>query len=209
MKIDVEMPALGQLRIVTPSPSLNFVNTVDPREGDGVDYIPTYAAFVLWAARANIVTREESARLLRMARTEPAQAQLALRRALTLREVLYRAFSALAARRRPEHGDLSALRDAFHDAIGRAHLQQRGHKFHWETFVELESISSRIVMDAIQLLERGTADRIKRCPGNSDCGWLFLDTSKNATRHWCSMAGCGNRAKARRHLRRLRARKHD
>jgi predicted RNA-binding Zn ribbon-like protein len=32
-----------------------------------------------------------------------------------------------------------------------------------------------------------------------DCGWLFLDTSKNHTRRWCSMKSCGNRAKARRH----------
>lgn len=39
--------------------------------------------------------------------------------------------------------------------------------------------------------------RIKRCPGD-DCGWLFLDETKNARRKWCSMETCGNRAKARR-----------
>src|ERR1700735_2051557 len=31
------------------------------------------------------------------------------------------------------------------------------------------------------------------------CGWLFIDDSKNASRRWCSMQSCGNRAKALRH----------
>lgn len=39
--------------------------------------------------------------------------------------------------------------------------------------------------------------RIKLCPGN-DCGWLFLDETKNGRRKWCMMETCGNRAKASR-----------
>jgi predicted RNA-binding Zn ribbon-like protein len=34
--------------------------------------------------------------------------------------------------------------------------------------------------------------------------WLFIDASKNATRRWCDMASCGNRAKARRHYLKLK-----
>ena len=41
------------------------------------------------------------------------------------------------------------------------------------------------------------AGRIKLCPGH-DCGWLFLDETRGGRRRWCSMATCGNRAKARR-----------
>jgi predicted RNA-binding Zn ribbon-like protein len=40
---------------------------------------------------------------------------------------------------------------------------------------------------------------VRACGG---CGWLFLDTSKNHSRRWCSMDACGNQAKARRHYRR-------
>jgi predicted RNA-binding Zn ribbon-like protein len=47
-------------------------------------------------------------------------------------------------------------------------------------------------------------DRIRRC-GHPDCVLYFFDTSKNGTRRWCSMAGCGNRAKAARHQARARA----
>lgn len=41
-------------------------------------------------------------------------------------------------------------------------------------------------------------DRIRQC-AHPDCVLYFLDTSKNATRRWHSMAICGNRAKAARH----------
>ncbi|MFE3457108.1 CGNR zinc finger domain-containing protein [Nocardiopsis aegyptia] len=41
-------------------------------------------------------------------------------------------------------------------------------------------------------------DRVRGC-ANPDCVLCFFDTSKNGTRRWCSMAGCGNRAKAARH----------
>ncbi|MDT0489803.1 CGNR zinc finger domain-containing protein [Streptomyces griseus] len=41
-------------------------------------------------------------------------------------------------------------------------------------------------------------DRIRAC-ANGTCVLHFFDVSKNGTRRWCSMAGCGNRAKAQRH----------
>jgi len=41
-------------------------------------------------------------------------------------------------------------------------------------------------------------DRIRRC-AHEACVLRFFDTSRNGTRRWCSMAACGNRAKASRH----------
>ncbi|WP_329243132.1 CGNR zinc finger domain-containing protein [Streptomyces canus] len=41
-------------------------------------------------------------------------------------------------------------------------------------------------------------DRIRSCAHDA-CVLHFLDTSRNGTRRWCSMATCGNRAKASRH----------
>lgn len=45
--------------------------------------------------------------------------------------------------------------------------------------------------------------RLKTCPG-ADCGWMFIDETKNSRRRWCSMETCGNRAKAARHYERSR-----
>ena len=41
-------------------------------------------------------------------------------------------------------------------------------------------------------------ERVKICPAD-DCLWAFYDQSRNGSRQWCSMAVCGNRAKARAH----------
>ncbi len=43
--------------------------------------------------------------------------------------------------------------------------------------------------------------RLKVC---ANCGWLFLDRSRNRSRIWCDMTVCGNRAKASRHYRKVR-----
>jgi predicted RNA-binding Zn ribbon-like protein len=40
-------------------------------------------------------------------------------------------------------------------------------------------------------------ERVREC-ANHDCGWLFLDLSRNRSRKWCDMSSCGNRAKVRR-----------
>jgi predicted RNA-binding Zn ribbon-like protein len=54
----------------------------------------------------------------------------------------------------------------------------------------------------VELLAEGPLDRMKRCAG---CRWLFLDASKNRSRHWCSMEVCGTNAKKRRYVERRRA----
>ena len=46
-------------------------------------------------------------------------------------------------------------------------------------------------------------NRIRQC-AHPRCVLWFVDTSRNANRRWCSMAGCGNRSKAQQHYRRRR-----
>ncbi len=47
----------------------------------------------------------------------------------------------------------------------------------------------------------GTWDRLKVCPWHT-CHVAFYDHSRNRSRTWCSMAVCGNRAKAQAYRRR-------
>lgn len=55
-----------------------------------------------------------------------------------------------------------------------------------------------IAISALSILsDARELTRVKKCPG-TDCGWLFLDETKNARRKWCIMETCGNRAKASR-----------
>lgn len=55
---------------------------------------------------------------------------------------------------------------------------------------------------ALILLDPERRKRIRIC---DNCGWLFLDRSRNGSRRWCDMAVCGNRQKASRHYRRVKA----
>ena len=57
---------------------------------------------------------------------------------------------------------------------------------------------STIARDAVDLFDPANAGRIRECDGG-DCTLVYLDTSRAATRRWCSMQRCGNRAKVRAH----------
>jgi len=56
-------------------------------------------------------------------------------------------------------------------------------------------------MSALSLLQPERLSRLRIC---ANCGWLFVDRSRNASRIWCDMAVCGNRRKAARHYSRLK-----
>jgi predicted RNA-binding Zn ribbon-like protein len=52
-------------------------------------------------------------------------------------------------------------------------------------------------------LERDMPGRLRPC-ANDECRLFLLDHSRAGTARWCSMSGCGNRMKARRHYSRTR-----
>lgn len=59
------------------------------------------------------------------------------------------------------------------------------------------------VLDALDLV-RDTPGRVREC-ADPCCPVLFVDESRNRSRRWCSMDGCGARAKAATYYRRHRA----
>ncbi len=65
------------------------------------------------------------------------------------------------------------------------------------------AVLSPVAVSAARLLTEADPARLRRCAA-TDCGAWFVDTSKAGRRRWCSMARCGNRAKAARHRRRAR-----
>jgi predicted RNA-binding Zn ribbon-like protein len=67
----------------------------------------------------------------------------------------------------------------------------------------MDAIGLPVAISAVDLLTSSDLGRLKICPAH-ECEWLFLDDSRNGTRRWCSMAECGNRAKARLHYNRAK-----
>ncbi|MEL6311405.1 MAG: CGNR zinc finger domain-containing protein [Pseudomonadota bacterium] len=73
-----------------------------------------------------------------------------------------------------------------------------------EAAVRSLPLSGLVAISAAALLaDPREMARLKTCPG-VDCGWMFVDETKNGRRRWCSMETCGNRAKAARHYARSR-----
>jgi predicted RNA-binding Zn ribbon-like protein len=57
---------------------------------------------------------------------------------------------------------------------------------------------AQLALDAAVLLGTDERDRLRVCASDT-CSARFYDASRAASRRWCSMTGCGNTAKARRH----------
>jgi predicted RNA-binding Zn ribbon-like protein len=57
---------------------------------------------------------------------------------------------------------------------------------------------AQLALDAAVLLGTDQRDRLRVCASDT-CSARFYDASRAASRRWCSMTGCGNTAKARRH----------
>lgn len=64
--------------------------------------------------------------------------------------------------------------------------------------------SVQVAQAAAALLHRLQPHRLRECE-NPDCDLLFYDESRNATRRWCSMQGCGNAEKQARFRRARRS----
>lgn len=65
----------------------------------------------------------------------------------------------------------------------------------------VDAALGRLLAIAASAMADGTWARLKACRAD-DCQWAFYDHARNRSRHWCSMAVCGNRTKARTYRRR-------
>ena len=64
-----------------------------------------------------------------------------------------------------------------------------------------DAVVAELLAITHESMAAGTWPRLKACRAH-DCEWAFYDRSRNRSGTWCSMAVCGNRAKARNYRRR-------
>lgn len=181
---------------------LDFANTLYGHAGQPLhEYLHSYRDLVLWSSHARILEASAADALLRLAIREPSTAALVFQRAIALRETLYRIFSAISQDQIPRSADLAALNKARSAALSHSHLVRSGREFKltWDPQHSLESMLWPIAVEAADLLTSDQSRRIRQCSGDT-CDWLFVDTSRNHMRRWCSMKVCGNRSKVRRFL---------
>jgi predicted RNA-binding Zn ribbon-like protein len=188
---------------------LDFANTVHSYDYDEPrDELKSYADLISWSRQAGVLTDREARRLLREAAEHPVKASAALERGKQLRNAIFRIFAAIARDAAPARDDLAALNLTLAEAMSRSRVVKTADGFSWgwaeEDVFGLEQMLWPIARSAADLLTSDELDRTRECGGDI-CTWLFMDTSKNRSRRWCDMKGCGNRAKSRRHYERKRA----
>ena len=181
-------------------PALDFVNTVNGWHGEepGAEYLHGYADLVEWNRLAGLVGPLGTAAL--GAGSERAKGE-AYRRALDLRAGLHRIFRALAAGRTPPQDALDTLNRVIRDTVRwrRLTAEHGGIGCAWDFHgAPPHALIGPVAWQAAELLANGPLERIKQCPDEEGCGWLFIDTSRNRSRTWCNMKTCGNAAKVRR-----------
>ncbi len=201
--------AAGEQNLIGGQLCLDFINSLDNRRAvHPSEHLISYTELVAWCQHANILDAEEAAHLLAAAAAQPAEAAHVLEAAITFREAFYRILLAFLASKLPAEDDLASFNAARAQALAHSEIAATGEGFarRWNRSEQhLDRMLWPIIQAAEGLLLSPDLKLVKECSG-PDCGWLFLDTSKNHTRRWCSMESCGNRAKARSHYQRKRQR---
>jgi predicted RNA-binding Zn ribbon-like protein len=202
----IESPAAWQ-SLVGGRLCLDFINSVDDRLlSQPEEHLTSYIDLIAWSLRTGILTEEEARHLLAEAAEHPAEAAITLQAAIAFREALYRILLAALANKLPTNDDLAIFNAARSQALAHSEIAATAEGFAWRWKIEQDRLGWilwPIIHSAADMLLSPDLKKIKEC-GGPDCGWLFLDTSKNHTRRWCTMEGCGNRAKARSHYQRKR-----
>jgi predicted RNA-binding Zn ribbon-like protein len=168
------------------------------------DLFTSYPKLIEWCRHIGILTDEESKQQRSLSEKHNQGADAALEKAVQLRESVYRIFSACSHREAPSAQDIDLLNRELSIAMAHIRVSNPSGKFSWNWAKQdapLEWILWPVARSAAELL---TSDRLQRVRQCSDCRWLFMDSSRNASRRWCDMKICGNRAKARRYYARHR-----
>lgn len=186
---------------------LDFTNTLYGHgEAPIHEYLYNYGDLVLWSCHAGILGEQKAHQLLQAADQDASGAEAVFKRAINLRETLFRLFTDIAQARPPAKDDLDEVHAAWKAALSHSHLVQTSatFKLDWQGEAALDRMLWQITDSAVQLLTSEAVGRVKQCSG---CDWLFVDRSRNHQRRWCSMDQCGNRSKMRRRYQREKAHK--
>ena len=189
-----------EFELVGESIAADFANTLSgSREHPSTDHVARYADLVAFARQSGAVPPGDAKRLLAAAERHPQLATEIHRRAIALREATWRAFDRIAQEREPEPADLALISAEASEAFAHAKVLRDagGYTWGWPATDDLARPLWPIARGAVDVLtspeERA---RIRECASDT-CAWVFVDRTKNHSRRWCDMGGCGNRAKVR------------
>lgn len=194
---------------VADAPGLDFLNSVATPVDQAVDWIRDGEGLLAWLEQAGMVPADALAAL--RSQSTPAELDAVAAQARALRE-WFRVF-VRARKGRPlaatDLGELERLNQLLErderyeelvaDAANGFALRERRR---WQS-------PESLLMPIAQALTKLVCDEdftyVKACEGPR-CTLMFADHTRGHARRWCSMAICGNRAKAAAHRKRVKER---
>jgi predicted RNA-binding Zn ribbon-like protein len=199
--------------------ALDFTNSLGGRRGGSMrETVTTYADLVAWGLQAGMVVADEAHWLLDAAQRDPARAAVVVARARRLREAVYTLITTHMRGEIMPGVDLALLNSELALAVAhrRLAINDHGHDLVWawdwrqegamavvaHTGLTLDTLLWPLAVAAADLLSRRPERPPLRQCASDECSWLYLDTTRNHSRRWCDMKGCGNKAKVRRYRQR-------
>jgi predicted RNA-binding Zn ribbon-like protein len=193
----MDRPTAAYLDLVGDRLCLDFANTA-AYDADMIarEHLHGFADILAWGRHIGLTNTAGAALLRRRARQDTGEAADVHLRVLALRGALVDLLAGSG-------GSLDLLNREIRIA-GDCRLVRRGRAFGFEITEGLAAwVIGPVAASALDLLTSADRYLVQRCQGES-CGWFFIDRTRGHPRRWCSMAVCGNRAKAQAFYRRHR-----
>ncbi len=174
--------------------ALDFVNTEIAAHGAPLDLLGSLEDFAAWARDAGVLPAGRPDAVRRWG----AQAAALPPPVRAFRAALSQLFQRLIRGQGAPAESLAGLNAVLAGNRDRVEVRRTRSGFEKHLIADYSDplqILVPVAQAAADLLCFGELRYLRKCE-NPDCVLLFYDTTKNHRRRWCSMAACGNRAKA-------------
>ena len=208
--LNLQERAVAGIKLLGGRPCLDFVNTIGGRKeakARGMetcviraDKLNEYSDLLAWGLHTGLLSESEAQKLMRESFRNPSGANAVWKRAIELREAIYRISLAVLQQKPPQKSDLEILNQELSIAHSRLALTaaKKGLIWEWKNQeIALDRILWLVADSAAEMFTTADLSRLRQCRGD-DCGWIFDDKTRNRSRQWCDMKDCGNVAKVRR-----------
>jgi len=190
-------PVIDAIRLDGGVPCLDFVNTIPDRvDGTNRDNLKTFDDLLYWARKAGILTSASFSALEHARDANERKAKSFFSEAIVLRSLIYDIFKPISQQQKVKSADLDTFNKiaSHYFSFLKIDIAKNGFTEDWAfDRNDFHTITAPILKSGYELLLSDKLHRVKECP---NCGWLFLDATKNGKRRWCSMQDCGSNVKA-------------
>lgn len=183
--------------------ALDFVNSLKSRfENPITEYLVEPEDWLIWVQRQDL----EDTAWLELASASvsrsPEHVLAAVEEIKDSRDVIYAVLKAVVDGEQASAEVLERYQELLSRYFSNLRLELEGTSFTERVGGESDDLRRplmKVIKASYDILSSQRLEKLKEC-GN--CGWLFLDESKNNRRKWCNMKTCGTSAKMKKYYRR-------